>query len=45
MILLSATTLAVPQSDSNAGPHLKAPVAVFSAHPTFWIRTVESNIY
>ena len=34
MILLSATALAVPQSDSNAGPHLKAPVAAFSAHPT-----------
>jgi PKD repeat protein len=34
MILLSATALAAPQSNSNAGALLKAPVAAFSAHPT-----------
>ena len=34
MILLSATALAVPQTNSNAVNILKAPVAAFSAHPT-----------
>ena len=34
MILLSATALAVPQNNSSAGTHLKAPVAAFSAHQT-----------
>src|SRR5665647_3595414 len=34
MILLSATALAVPQNNSSAGTHIKAPVAAFSAHQT-----------
>ncbi len=34
MILLSATALAAPQTNSNAVNHIKAPVAAFSAHPT-----------
>ena len=34
MILLSATALAVPQTNLNTGTILKAPIAAFSAHPT-----------
>lgn len=34
MILLSATALAAPQSNSYAKPNLKAPVAAFTSHPT-----------
>jgi PKD repeat protein len=35
MILLSATALAVPQTNLNTGTSLKAQVAAFAAHPTF----------
>jgi PKD repeat protein len=34
LILLSATALAVPQTNLNTGIILKAPVAAFAAHPT-----------